>query len=305
MITTEIINSYLTLKFKEEYAIEPIIGLGEVNQVFKVNAQDKTYVLRVNSDDEIDSFIKEKWCYEQPDILSVSVPKILEVTKTNGASFMLMEFVNGENCFNIKDPIFKTEVYKQLGIYVRNLSQTTPEVDIGNLKSVDNAKKWFYNDYLGYEITQISRPDDYLILNTAQRKLIVNSLNILKDTPFDFVLCHGDISLKNCLFSKKSNTLTLIDFGCGETQIKNYFEITLKWLEEYYDKTLTDTDFMVFVSSVVNEDSTKWLESNIQLIKTLALVYTLDKYRWAHDRSSEKWGEEYKTRFYKVLELLS
>ncbi len=305
MVTIQTIQTYLADKLKTmEVTLNPIVGLGEVNQVYKVEAHGIAYILRVNDESEYDSFIKESWCYEQAQKQKIPVPKIFDVSKSDGASFILMEFIEGENCSNILDKDFQTQVYKQLGEYVRKLSVILPAEDVGNLNSINTAKKWFYKDYLGYEISQTSNSDDYLEISNTQRASIIKALNQLMHSEFSFSLCHGDISLKNCIYVEQSELLYLIDFGNAETQIKDYFEIMLKWLDVEYKKTLSESDFIVFAAAVLENDARFWLSNNMEIIKALALVETLDKYRFAHDRAPE-WEFEYKKRFYKVLEIVT
>ena len=53
MISLDAIKAYLEKRLPERsFAIEPILGLGEVNQVYKVAAHEQNFVLRVNQADD-------------------------------------------------------------------------------------------------------------------------------------------------------------------------------------------------------------------------------------------------------------
>jgi aminoglycoside phosphotransferase len=305
MVSIETLKSYLQTKFNTtEFILEPIVGLGEVNQLFKTEIDGKTYILRVNIESEFETFVKECWCYEQAHKQGIPVPKVIELITRAGVSIMLMEYLKGENCSTMQSKDKHTQVYMHLGAYVKKLSLILPSEDIGDLKSVAHASSWFYTDYLGYELKKTASVDDYLELSAMQRNLLMNAIKLLSNTKFSFVLCHGDISLKNCMYVHQTQLLYLIDFGSAETHIKDYYEIMLKWLNVIYKQKLSESDFWQFATGMLSKDAKSWFDDNLDLIKALALVYTLDKYRYAHDKAPE-WLSDYQSRFYSVLALIA
>lgn len=307
MIPLSLIHAYLKQKLPgQPFSIAPILDLGFVNQVYLVHTEKENFVLRVNHADAIDAYRKESWCYEQAANRNIPVPAVRDVVVLDGASFMLLTQIAGENCSQVNsEPSFQTHVFKTLGAYVRALSTVTPRMDIGDLYAAEHARTWFEQDYLKYERDQTTAANDYLAVSVRERDLLVHSIDLLARTDFQFCLCHGDISLKNCLWQADTRQIVLIDFGSAETQIKDVFEIALKWIEVFYENSLSYEHFLVFVSSVVDQNAEVWLKQNLPAVEALSLIYTLDKYRWAHDRSPGEWEEKYKKRFYSVLRLLA
>jgi|GEM_PF-3847255 len=304
MIPLELIQSYLSARLGgAPFALEPISGLGDVNQVYSVETGRDGYVLRVNQAGELPTYLKETWCCRQAARLGIPVPDVLDTAAGGGASFMLLARVPGQNCALIADESFQLDLYRALGEYARALSGVVAAADVGNLYSGENARRWFEQDYLAYEIRQTSDPGDYLALSEPQRAFVLGVLDGLARERFDFALCHGDLSPYNCLWDAAEKRLWLIDFGSAETHVKDVFEAALKWLEVHYEHSLSQSAFLAFLDGMTGAGQT-WLDAQIGRVESLALLYTLDKYRWAHDRNPGVVETEYLRRFYGVLELL-
>ncbi|MBP9758701.1 aminoglycoside phosphotransferase family protein [Candidatus Dojkabacteria bacterium] len=305
MINESTINQYLQNLLKEDCQIEQIVGLGDVNEVYKIGTAECDYVLKVNKSEVIDNFLKEKWCLEQTGNIDIPVPKVIDVSTYQDASFCLLSFIDGMNSSKLTDINIQNLLFTKLGKYSQQLITISHIESIGDLKSKEEAPKWFYEDYLGYEIRQTSSEDDYLVIPKENRQLLLDSLELIKNTKFEFVLCHGDISLTNCMYDSLNDIVYLIDFGCAETQPKNYFEIMLKWLDLKYEKLITQTNFDRFLKGLIGDEADAWLKDNIKIIEAFALVYSLDKYRWAHDKSSEAFEGDYLKRLLKLSDSLT
>lgn len=291
-------------RFGKNINLHKINHLGEVSHVYKIDTEKQSFIVKTNSLDHFDIYKKEAWCLLQAKSIGISVPEVIDVKKFNNECLILLSFKKGENCSELREDILKDKVIEQLGKFAQKLSKIAPKENIADLKTIEDAKRWFYVDYLDFEIIQTSKIDDYLILSREDRNKCIEALKLLKNIEFEFGLCHGDLSLKNCLYEEPKNEVTLLDFGSAETQPKIYFEVMLKWLEVNYDKTLSQKHFEIFVSALLNENCESWLNSNFHLIKALALVYCLDKYRWAHDKSTKEWQENYKNRLTKIFLLI-
>lgn len=305
MIDESVIKQYLQNLLNEGCRLEQIVGLGDVNEVYKVSTEKCDYVLKVNKSEVIENFLKEKWCIEQAENIEIPVPKVIDVSTYQDASFCLLSFIEGINSSKLTDNNIQNLLFTKLGIYSQQLTTVSPIKSIGDLKNIDDASKWFYEDYLSYEIRQTSSEDNYLVIPKENRKLLLDSLELLKNTKFEFVLCHGDISLTNSMYDSLKDIVYLIDFGCAETQPKNYFEVMLKWLDLHYEKLITQTNFDNFLKGLIGDEADIWLKDNIKIIRAFALVYSLDKYRWAHDKSSEVFEGEYLKRLLKLIDSLT
>lgn len=296
-------NEFLKNVFNTSFELIKYESKGEVSETYLIIANLKKYILKVNSKNNYEIFLKEKWCSEQANDIGIIVPKVKAVGYSTLESFILLEFREGIVCSDIENTKIKNYIFKKLGDYALKISNIKSIENIADLKRVEDAKKWFYEDYLNYEITQTQNKNDYLKLDPNNREKILKSLYMLKSISFDFCLNHGDLSLNNCLLQKDSGDLILLDFGSSETQPKYYFEIMLKWLELNYDKAITEENFMNFANGLLGENYKEWLKENFQIIKAFALLYALDKYRWAHDKSTKDWQDQYYSRLINVLKL--
>jgi len=299
------IEGSLKNKFNSEISIEKINSYGEVSNIFKILTKDQKYILKTNNLSTYENYLKEKWCSDKCKVMGIETPKIILVDKTQSFAYVVLEYIQGINCIEIKNDNLKNKIYKHLGILSRNISTISPDKNLGDLKNLQDSKKWFYEDYLNYEINQTQNKEDYLDLTLNQRETILKTLYVLKNTSFEFCLCHGDLSLKNALYIQAENKIILLDFGSAETQPKFYFEIMLKWLELNYENSISIENFNSFVHGLIGDSYIEWLNQNKNIIKDLALLYVLDKYRWAHDKSAKDWQEKYLNRLYKVLDLMN
>lgn len=295
----------ITLKNKlnSDINIEKINSYGEVSNIFKILSKNQKYILKTNNLSTYENYLKEKWCSDKCKVMGIETPKTILVGKNQSFAYLLLEYMDGINCFDIKNENLKNNIFKHLGILCKKISTISPDLNLGDLKNQNNARKWFYEDYLIYEIAQTQKEEDYLDLTQNQRNIILKSLYRLKNTSFDFCLCHGDLSLKNTLYNKPENKLILLDFGSAETQPKFYFEIMLKWLELNYENSISLENFNSFAYGLIGRNYIEWLNQNKNIIEDLALLYVLDKYRWSHDKSTKDWHEKYLKRVYTVLDI--
>jgi len=301
----EIINC-LENYFENKVSLTLLDSQGEVSQVFQVNSQNQKFILKVNSLEFADLFFKESLCLGACVELGINVPRVFLLTNTENYSLMMMEFIEGENCFGVEDKEFRAKIFHQLGKWGREVNKISDikTINVADLKKPMRAYDWFYDDYINFEINITSSENDYLKLTNDERERILKSLTLLNNTDFEFVVCHGDLSLKNCIYNRNTNKLVLLDFGSSECQPKYYFEMALKWLELNYEKSITENDFLNFAEGMIGEEYQKSLQENTRIIEAYALVYALDKYRWAHDRSTKEWQDKYFKRFYGVLNIL-
>ncbi len=302
MTSTNRINQYLRKYFASSaFRYEQILGFAHVNKVYTVFHESNTFVLRVNEKEKSIVFKKEQWCINKAINLGIPTSPIIDIGNDESNAYSLMPFIEGVNCSALSSLELPENSFQVLGNYAKLLAEIKPDVSLDDLYPVDLAKDNFINNYLGYELKQTKSHDDYLEVNNFQKEIIVNSIKTLLENDFDFVLCHGDISLMNTLYSNEKNIFYLIDFGCAETHIKDFYEIMLQWLNLHYDKLISQKQFSDFILGITGVKAEKWLQDNLEIIKKLALVYCLDKYRWAYDHHSELWEEAYKKRFYTVL----
>jgi hypothetical protein len=105
-------------------------------------------------------------------------------------------------------------------------------------------------------------------------------------------------------YNSELNKLIILDFGSAETQPKYYFEIMLKCFELNYDKKISEKNFMNFAYGLLGENYIQWLKENLKIIEGFALLYVLDKYRWAHDRSTKELQNQYYLRLINFLKLV-
>ncbi len=259
----------------------PIVGLGSVNAVFRVETPNDRCIIRLNPDRRISVFEKERWCMEQALNLGLPTSTVIAVGALPEAAFMVQTFVEGQNG---RDYAGKTDfIWERLGNYsrlihnvaVRGFGEDLADAATGRFKD-----SW--QRFVAYNISSLV-PGDALIrlgVVTPRTSLVLRSrFERLLETPFAFGLNHGDLALRNTLIAP-DGTVVLLDWGCAEAHIVPHFElIELMRLgvAEY------SPDFAAFLYGYgLSAAEYREMLPDLRMLRALRAV---DKLRWAIDRS--------------------
>jgi len=280
--------------------INPIIGKGDVNQVFILTSKHSKIVLRMNSADSHNRFLKEGWCLKKAKEKGIPGPKVLSIGKKDDFSFMFISFLPG--VVGKEALMSKPDIWFQIGKYARLIHQI-PVIGFGEDFDTDGVFKDSWQRFSDYNIDSLNDNDpllDLKIFDKDKSQLIKDLFVVFKDKNFKFGLNHGDLSLANVMVDREN--ISLFDWGCAMAHIVPHFEI-----EE-------------ILRSVLKEDSNKFKHflkgyglslSEFKVIKDdiliLRLLWTIDKLRWAIDRSPDKiksYSQEVKKSLNLVVKLI-
>jgi len=269
-----------SLGFKPDKII-PVINKGDVNQVFILTYGPSKIVLRLNSADEYNRFLKEAWCLKKAEEKTIPGPKVLSIGKKGYFSFMFVSFLPGVVGKEVKAP--KIDIWFQIGKYA-NLIHEIPVTGFGEGFDSVGVFKDSWQRFLNYNIDSLNNNDpllDLRIFDKDKSQLIKDLFVVFKDKPFKFGLSHGDLSLANVMVNCKN--VSLFDWGCAVAHIVPYFEI-----EEILRSVLDENsnEFKSFLKGYgLSLSKFEKIKPDILILR---LLWTIDKLRWAVDKAPEK-----------------
>ena len=94
--------------------ITPIVNRGSVNKVFSVETPNGKVVVRLNQEDNVTRFEKEKWCMEKAEEVGVPGPQVISVGEKDGYAYTVMSFIEG-TLGDETDTIQRPLVWRELG----------------------------------------------------------------------------------------------------------------------------------------------------------------------------------------------
>src|SRR5215203_2876656 len=92
--------SRITSGFLNEPLVEvtPLVGKGQVNKVFIVEAVNHKVVIRMSDRGEaFDEYTKEAWCIEHAAARGVPVPSVISVGQCEGNAYIIQSYIAGDN----------------------------------------------------------------------------------------------------------------------------------------------------------------------------------------------------------------
>src|SRR3990167_4555669 len=122
----------------------PILNKGTVNTVFVVDSSQGKFVVRLNNEDPVSRFEKEKWCIEKASEKGVFVPKVISVGVKDSHSYTVMEFIEG-TVGDEADTIQRPLIWREIGRYARKI-HSIPVAGFGleyaDMIEGDSEKHW-------------------------------------------------------------------------------------------------------------------------------------------------------------------
>lgn len=267
-------------------SITEIVGQGSVNQIFIVTTGKEKLVIRLNNNRGIDEYIKEKWCIEQSAAKGVLGPTVHKLGEIEGYSYMVQSFLEGAVATHEK--INTISVWEEVGKYAKQI-HTIPVVGFGLnsnefIESDTNTSEEKLREFVTYNITSLTPEDKLIALGVLDKKqsVVVRRLfEELLQKKFTFGLNHGDLSLKNIMVSP-DNAISVFDWGSAEAHIvphHDFGEILKSSIRR------ESAEFKAFMSGYgLSEDD---FAGMIEDIYTIMLLRSIDKLRWAIDKSPQ------------------
>jgi len=182
-IITKITESVFGSSYKN---LEPVVGKGKNNQVFKIEVGGSLHILSLfNSEQQLDLYKKEKWCAEAARESGVKTPKISHVGFLNGWSYSFQEYVKGTHGTEAGEK----EVWFKLGQVAKSIHQIPAnEITLNYNQKVDEL---FGDNYFV----------DKYILSTPLSEAVKNRLSETFSWEFSPMLCHGNLHPSNVILN--------------------------------------------------------------------------------------------------------
>lgn len=264
--------------------IEPVLGFGVVNQVFKVQSRSgNPYILRLNSEDKSRyEYPREKLCLEAVAKLGIPSPQPLGIGYEDGFSYMLQTCVEGQNG-TLASEAEQRLIWKSLGEYARIFNRLTfhgPGYKIFPEKVAEHSPGW--QEQISYNIAELNETDPLLernIVSVAEQTVIKKALRTLMEESFVFGLFHGDLSPRNVIFRK--DTVYLLDWGTAEIGTVPYHELGALIRN---NEAAGDHLHLFLEGMGINPPEFEKLKP---VLSRIHLLISLDKYRWATDHAIE------------------
>lgn len=181
----EIITNIIKTVFGTGYKnLEPVVGKGKNNQVFKIEIDSVLRILRLSDSlQQLDLYEKERWCAEAARETGVRTPKITHVGSMVEWSYSFQEYVEGTHGTESDEK----EVWLKLGQVAKSIHQiSATEIVLDYYKKLDDLFK-----------------DDFFvekgILSPEVSNKIKNRLNEASSWEFAPTLCHGNLHPSNVI----------------------------------------------------------------------------------------------------------
>ena len=263
-------------------SITPVIGQGQVNQVFIVETDQSKVVLRLNDITEYDRFIKEQWCADITASEGVPGASVLKVGRHDNHAYTFVEYIEGSNGKSIQPT---TQLWGKLGAQLRLIHNVETDGFGEQLSDITNGRQQQWNDYLAYNISSLTDTDKLVeigVLDTGSSKSLKTVFEKLASTEFVFGLNHGDYSLANVIVDKGSQP-HIIDWGSAQAHVVPHHDLGVILDEGLHERS---EEFAALLSGYgMNRDQFNVIRSDI---RALQLLEAVDKLRWALDKSPDR-----------------
>lgn len=180
-IISDIVNTVFGSSYKN---LEPIVGKGKNNQVFKIEIDGALHILRLfNSEQQLDIYKKEKFCAEKVMETETKTPKISHVGFLNGWSYSFQEYIEGTHGTEADEK----EVWFKLGQVAKIIHQIpVPEIILNYNQKINDL---FDGDFF----------EEKNIFSSKLSEAVKARLKEATVWKFSPMLCHGNLHPSNVL----------------------------------------------------------------------------------------------------------
>lgn len=153
-------------------------------------------------------FSKEQWCLKTAALHSIPSPNVLVMGAFENRAFLILSRILGTSVSLVDRP----RVWQTLGRYARTFHQF--QSDAQSCLTIPGDFSWI--NYVNYNLNSLEDPHDRLhvlqVYSTSELDAISNSFRKLRELSLRIGLCHGDLSLRNCLIDTETREVFLFDW---------------------------------------------------------------------------------------------
>lgn len=198
--------------------VTPVVGRGSVNQVFVVEAESRTVVVRAGArDGAAEEYAKEVWCIERAAARGVPVPAVIATGRSGAHAYIVLTYIAGVEGREGAAP--KTRIWRELGRYARLIhSIDAPGFGLGLTEITGGDARRSWRRHVEYNVESLNEDDPLIglgVLTPRQSGAVRRVFAGLLRREFTFGLNHGDLSLKNTVVGA-GGRVYLLDWGSAE-----------------------------------------------------------------------------------------
>ncbi|MTB49584.1 phosphotransferase family protein [Lewinella sp. W8] len=269
---------------EEVSAIDPIVGVGSVNQVVRVMTHRGAYILRMNEGTKAQEYAKEAWCVEAVRAVGIPCPNIIHSGSENDYVYQIQEDIRGVNVSKLP-PGAQLLSWYNCGKYVARFTRV-PARGFGdqleNFATGQFSDRW--SRYLTYNLGALSTRHDSLLdqghMTMTQYDQLRRLLEGVAKMEVTIGLVHGDLHGRN--FIQHYHRTYLLDWGMAELHV--YPHVDLARLLAPGLAEVPPLAFTAFRKGLGMSE--RQLLKILPDIKQIHLLKTLDTYRWAFDHQA-------------------
>jgi fructosamine-3-kinase len=273
---------FLSALRAEVQAIEPIVGVGSVNDVLWVKTNRGPFILRMNEGAEApDQYAKEAWSIKAARSVSIPTPDILFSGDKGKYVYQIQQFARGINVSKLKPPLHLLAWYN-CGRYVARFADIRA-TGFGD-KVEDGATGKFsdsWDRYLTYNLEELTKAGDPLLecnhLSLPDYQFLRSALEQVPRMQVVIGLVHGDLHGRN--FLQYFHQTYLLDWGTAERHVYPHVEIARLLAPGVAG--VPRLAFRAFQRGLGVSDAQ--LAKMLPDVKRVHLLKSLDTYRWAFD----------------------
>lgn len=280
-ITSSLLNEPLV-------EVTPLVGKGQVNKVFIVEAVNHKVVIRMSDRGEaLDEYTKEEWCIEHAAARGVPVTSVICVGQCEGNAYIIQSYIAGDN--GRDSPAPKLGIWRELGKYaklIHSIGVSGFGLSLSEITRGDARKSWLR--YLDHNIESLTQNDPLIklkVLTQLQSKLIRDVFADLRGREFTFGLNHGDISLRNTIVDKRGR-VHLLDWGEAEAGIVPHHDLIEMLKMKMLEGDPDDAQIRAFLDGY--GISPAEFKQMMPELESLLVLRAFDALRWAIDGNVEE-----------------
>jgi len=232
------IEDYLKNNFNNNSRIIKEFSGNEVSRAFLFTAQNKEYVVRIDSN--VDTFTKDKYAYEHFSTSELIIPKTVRLGKIEeGLFYSITEKLEGTPLSELNDIEFK-KALPDIALTLRNIHDTDISTTTGygdwGINGKGNNKSWA--DYiLSLRKSKYYSWDKMFSENKYEKGLFEKAYNKMVSLS-EFIseernLLHGDYGFSNVLI-ENGKVSGVLDWGVSKY---GDFIYDIAWLDYWAEKT--------------------------------------------------------------------
>ena len=216
------------------FAVEPIVGRGKMNAVFRVEGDQGVFVVRLRPTEELDhNYVKEAWCLERAAQVGILAPTVRAYGEIGPYSYNVEDFIPGLP--GDSEGVDVLKVWERLGDYAAKANGIAV-VGYGHRMSVSNPGEFLdsWEEFISVLFNQAFRDDYWIDAGLFPARYIEVLKGILERCCYVRApagVCHIDIGEWNTILRDGSlEALYLLDWDLAVAGPVPHYQVARGWV---------------------------------------------------------------------------